>query len=84
MYVDIDSTEDLKFAKSTRARVNTRKLCDCPNSEPGIVSIDAGDHLPGCRFWKRARSSKYGSKTSAVPDKIMGGYGVGVVLREDF
>jgi hypothetical protein len=60
------------------AKANTRKLCKCPRSEPEKVKIDIDEHSPECRF--RKRSSRYATKTSVIPSKIVGGCSLGVVL----
>jgi hypothetical protein len=64
------------------AKANTRKLCNCPGSEPGKVKIDIDEHLPGCRF--RKRSSQYATKTSVIPSKIVDGCSLGIVLGEEY
>lgn len=63
------------------AKAKTRKLCDCPDSEPGKVKIDTDKHVPGCRF--RKRSSQYATKTSVIPSKIVDGCSLGIMLREE-
>jgi hypothetical protein len=65
------------------AKANTRRLCDCPGSEPGKVKIDIDEHIPGCRFWKRSGSRQYGTKTLVIPSKIRDGCSLGVVLGEE-
>lgn len=89
MHIVDSSTADLKLygkirsKKSVAARTSATKLCNCPRSEPGKVSIDPNDHLYGCRFLRRAWSSRYGTKMLVVPGKIRDGYSLGVVMREE-
>jgi hypothetical protein len=64
------------------AKANTRRLCDCPGSEPGKVKIDINEHIPGCRF--RNRSSQCAIKTSVIPTKIVDGCSLGIVLGEEY
>jgi hypothetical protein len=80
MYIENSSTEDLKFYRKLRAKANSNKLCDCPYSELGKVKIDPDEHLQGCRFYKRSRSSKFGTKRLVIPDQIRDGCSLGIVL----
>jgi hypothetical protein len=61
-------------------KVNPTKFCDCPGSEPRKIIANVNAHLPGCRY--RKLSSRYTTNESVVPDKIVDGYSLGVVLRE--
>jgi hypothetical protein len=69
-------------AAAVTAKANTRKLCECPGSEPGKVKIDIDEHSPGCRF--RKWSSQYAMKTSVIPSKIVDGCSLGVVLGKEY
>ena len=73
----------LKSYSAAKAKANTKKLCDCPGSEPGKVKIDLDEHVRGCRFWRRSHSSAYGMKHSAVPSDIRDGSRLGLVLGEE-
>jgi hypothetical protein len=64
--------------KDVAAKANPGKLCNCPSSEPGKVKIDVDQHLAGCRF--RTRSRRYASKTLAIPNRIVDGFSLGVVV----
>jgi hypothetical protein len=63
------------------AKAGAEKLCNCPGSEPRKVKIGINEHIPGCRF--RGRSSRYATKTSVIPSKIVDGCSLGVVLGEE-
>ena len=63
------------------AKANTAKLCKCPGSQPGKIIADIGAHLRGCRF--RKRSLRYTTKTLAIPNKILDGCSLGVVVGEE-
>jgi hypothetical protein len=63
------------------AKATPVRLCNCPGSEPGNVKIDIDEHLPRCRF--RKQSSRYTTGTLAIPDKILDGCSLGVVIREE-
>jgi len=64
--------------KYVAAKANPGKLCDCLGSQPGKVKIDIDQHLAGCHF--RTRSRRYASKTSAIPNRIVDGFSLGIVV----
>ena len=67
------------------ANVNLRKLCDCPNSEPGKVNTDIGVHEPGCHIRKRLQTGRYMVNTSVTPQKFNDGCSLGVAIGgEDY
>jgi hypothetical protein len=47
---------DVATAAAVTAKSNTRKLCDCPGSEPGKINLDVSAHLPGCWIRKKLLS----------------------------
>ena len=61
-------------------KTSTDRLCSCPGSKAGKVKIDIDEHIQGCRFRKRSRSSQYGRQTSVIPNKFVDGCRLG----EDF
>lgn len=71
----------LKVDDVTKAK--TGKLCHCPGSEPGKISLDISTHEPGCRIRKRLQSSRFTVNTSVMSKKINDGFSLGVVLRQE-
>jgi hypothetical protein len=69
-----------KVKVSDVAKVIRRKLCSCPNAQPGKVVLNSRDHRPGCRFRQRLLSGEFTIDTSVVPKKFRDGYGLAVVL----
>lgn len=62
-------------------KVSPIKLCDCPGSQPRKIIADIRAHLPGCCF--RKRSSRYTTKTLAIPNNILDGWSLGIVLGQE-
>jgi hypothetical protein len=69
---------DVKVRIYTARAYTNIDYCSCPKSETGKIKIDQSEHLPDCRLRKKA--AKRSVKASAVPDKIEGGYSLGVPL----
>jgi hypothetical protein len=67
------------------AKANTRKLCECPGSEPGKINLDVYAHLLGCHIQERLKTGRYTVNTSVTPRKITDGNSLGVAIgSEDF
>jgi hypothetical protein len=66
------------------AKANGRKLCDCPNSEPGKINLDINAHLGGCNIRKKLQSGRFTMNTSVTPSKFTDGCNLGVALGEEY
>jgi hypothetical protein len=62
------------------AKANTHRLCNCPNSEPGKISLDICAHESDCWIRKRLLTKHYTVETSVTPEKFNDGYMLGVVV----
>jgi hypothetical protein len=76
-HIAIQSPNKLKV--DDVAKADLRKLCDCPNSEPGKVKLDIEAHQHGCHFRKKLQSGQFTTNTSVTPAKFNDGCNLGVV-----
>jgi hypothetical protein len=58
----------------------SKKFCECPSSQKGIINLDVSAHTSNCRFRKRLVSKRFTMDTSITPEDFKDGYQLGAAI----